>query len=197
VRVPSRRDVRELPAGKPERGEPRRSVSELSTSLRSKLWETVCWLQGSISSVLRLRWPTLVNSSSRRLRHTNLFRWRVVLRRSLCVGSRSLRELAKNRDIRESRQNLPSVEVRKNRIDIPQGTSSRILIPNLAVRRAAKAQRAQQREVLPRFLGRGFFTQAVAAIVSAHQYRYRSCRLSGGIVILLFSFFSSLRQLHV
>lgn len=197
VRAPLRRDVRELPAGKPEHGEPRRSVSELSTSLRSKLWETVCWLQGSISSVLRLRWPTLVGSSCRRSQHTNLFRWRVVLRRSLCVDNRSPRELAKSRETKESRQNLPSVEVRQNRIDPPQDTSSRILTLNLAVRRTAKAQRAQQREVLPRFLGRRFFTQDAAAIVSAHQSRYLPSGSVRGIVMLPISCLSSLRQPHV
>lgn len=195
VRAPLRRDVRELPAGKPEHGEPRRSVSELSTSLRSKLWETVCWLQGSISSVLRLRWPTLVSSSCRRSLHTNLFRWRVVLRRSLCVGSRSRRELAKRTETRESRQNLPFVEARNFRSGTPGGPSRHI--PDLAARKTVKAQRAQQREVLPRFLGLRFFAHDAPAIVSAHQSRYRSCRSTGEIVMLPISFISSLRQPHV
>ncbi len=192
MRAPLGQDARELPAGKPEQGDPRRSVSEQSTSLGSKLWETVCWLQGSISSVQRLRWPMLVSSFCKRSQHMNLFRWRAVPQRSLCVGNGSPRERAKGTKIRESRQNLPPVEVRKSQEGTRRGASSHIL--NLTARRAAKVQHAQKREVLPRFLGRCFFTQEAAAIVSAHQYRYRLSGSTRGTVAPLFS---SLLKLHV
>jgi hypothetical protein len=157
VRAPLRRNVRELPAGKPKQGTPRRSVSELSTSQRSKLWETVCWLQGSISSVQRLRWPMSVGSSCRRLQRTSLFRWRAVSQRSLCVDNRSLLELAKSEESRESRQNLPFVEVRNFRSATPRGSSRRIL--NLTARKVVK----------PSVHNKGKFCLAFLVVVFSHS----------------------------
>jgi hypothetical protein len=195
VKPPLRRYPRELPTGIPEYEGPRRSVSEPSALSRSKIWETACWLQGSISSVQGLRWPMWENSSYRRSQHMNLFRWLVVSRRSLCVGNRSPREFARDGDAGESRQNLPSLEVRSFRRRAPHGASINAL--SLALHQTGKVRDVQSREVLPRFLGRGFLKHSAPKIVSTPQSRYRSGRSPRGITTLPFSFFSSLHQPHV
>jgi hypothetical protein len=151
----------------------KRGTCNQKASRRRKIWETTCWLPGSILSVQRLRWRTLEGFSCKRSRHTSRCRWPVASPRSLFVVSRSFRGRARSfHSARGARQNLPLMEPCYLRDLTLTGTPERSLCKPSC--RTSVTREAQQREVLPDSPQRSFSVHPLPFIVSRFRYRYRS-----------------------